>query len=223
MKQDAMLTIIVFVPFVTGIVFKLAVPVAENLLTDHFSTNTILSPYYELFDLLLIILTPGMLNCAAAMVMLEEADDYMTAYLAVTPLGRLGYLISRLGAANLMALPLSVALVWFFRVSDITVLMLIGAALSGTMQGMAVAFLIVSLSANKVEGMAAAKMSALFNLGILAPYFLKGKVQYFLSVFPSFWMAQAVHAVSWVSLAVSILLAILWIALLFNKFKRKIS
>jgi len=223
MKRDVMLIIIAFVPFLAGIVFRFIIPIVEDLLIGYLGVNEILTPYYELFDLFLIILTPSMLNYVVAMVILEEADDHMIAYLAVTPLGKSGYLFSRLGITGIISFPVSILVALFFHLSHTDILLLLGIALAGTVQGVVVALLIVSLSTNKVEGMAVGKMTSLFSLGALVPYFVTGKVQYFLSVLPSFWMAKAMQASNYFALIISILLAILWMVLLSKKFTRKVT
>ena len=221
MKQDVMLMVIVLVPFFAGAVFRFIVPVIEDLLTGYFGMGEILTPYYDLIDLFLIIITPSMFNYVVAMVILEEADDHMIAYLAVTPLGKKGYLFSRLGATGLISFPASLLMAALFSLTNMNKLTLIGIALAGTIQGVVVALLIVALSTNKVEGMAVGKMAALFSIGAVAPYFIAGKVQCIFAVLPSFWMAKAVQENASPALLISILLAVLWMVLLSGKFIRK--
>lgn len=223
MKRDVMLISIVFVPFIVGIVFRFAIPIIEDLLTDYFGVSVILTPYYELFDLFLIIITPSMLGYIVAMVILEEADDHMITYLAVTPLGKAGYLLSRLGITGFISFPVSIFVGLIFHLSHTDMLTVTGIALAGTIQGVVVALLIVTLSTNKVEGMAVGKMTSLFSLGALVPYFVAGKAQYLVSVLPSFWMAKAMQTNGYFSLIIAILLAIIWIMLLSEKFMKKIT
>lgn len=223
MKHDIMLITVLFVPFIAGLTFRFLIPVVEHLLTGYFNKGVILASYYELFDLFLMLLTSSMLNYVAAMVILEEADDHMIAYLAITPLGKTGYLFSRLGITGLISFPLNILIALLFHLSHINILLLIGIAFVGAIQGVVVALLIVALSTNKVEGMAVGKMASLFSLGALAPYFVVGKAQYLLAVFPSFWIAKTMQASSYFTLLISILLAVLWIVLLSEKFMKKIT
>ena len=223
MKQDVMLSIIALVPFLAGAAFRFIIPVAEGLITDYFGASAIIAPYYELIDLFLIILTPSMLNYVVAMVILEEADDHMAAYLAVTPLGKTGYLLSRLGVTGLITFPVSIFVAVLFHLSTMDILTTTGIALAGTFQGVAVALLIVALSTNKVEGMAVGKMATLFSIGAFAPYFISGKAQYYLLFLPSFWMAKAIQPGNYSMLIISISLAVLWMVFLSAKFMRKIA
>lgn len=223
LKQDAMLIMIVFVPLLAGTFFRFVIPFIEKLITGYFGIDAILAPYYELVDLFLIILTPSMFNYVAAMVILEEADDHMISYLAVTPLGKTGYLLSRLGATGLISFPASIFVSALFHLSNVNVLMLTGIALAGTVQGVIIALLIVTLSTNKVEGMAVGKITTLFTVGVFAPYFITGKMQYILSILPSYWMSRAIQSSDYLALLISILLAGLWITLLSKKFIKKIA
>lgn len=223
LQRDIMLLVITITPFLSGVIFRFGIPMAERLLTGYFGKEAILTSYYELFDLFLIILTPYMLNFVVAMVILEETDDHMTVYLAVTPLGKVGYLFSRLGVTGIISFPISIIVYLLFHISHIEILMLTGIALAGAVHGAVAALLIVSLSTNKVEGMAVGKMASLLSLGALAPYFVTGKVQYFVSVLPSFWIAKTIQANNYVTLLVAILLATLWIVFLLGKFTRKMG
>lgn len=223
LKQDAMLIIIALVPLLAGTFFRFAIPFIEKLITGYFGADAILAPYYEVVDLFLIILTPSMFNYVAAMVMLEETDDHMVSYFAVTPLGKTGYLLSRLGVTGLISFPASILVSVLFQLSNVNILMFICIALSGTIQGVIIALIIVTLSTNKVEGMAVGKMTTLFTAGAFSPYFITGKMQYILSVLPSYWMARAIQSNNYLALLISILLGGLWIILLSKKFIKKIA
>lgn len=223
LKQDAMLIMIVFVPLLAGTFFRFAIPFIEKLITGYLGIDAMLTPYYELLDLFLIILTPSMFNYVAAMIMLEETDDHMIAYLVVTPLGKTGYLLSRLGTIGLISFPASIFVSALFHLSNVNIPMFIGIALAGTVQGVIIALLIVTLSTNKVEGMAVGKITTLFTVGAFAPYFITGKMQYILSILPSYWMARAIQSSNYLALIISILLAGLWIILLSKRFIKKIA
>ncbi|MDF2845142.1 MAG: ABC-type transport system, multidrug-familypermease [Herbinix sp.] len=222
LKQDAMLVIMVFVPLLAGSVFLFVIPVIEKLLTSYIGIDAVLAPYYELFDLFLIILTPSMFNYVVAMVMLEEADNHMISYLTITPLGKAGYLLSRLGAIGLISFPVSIFISLSFHLSNANILMVIGIALAGSIQGSIIALLIVTLTANKVEGMAVGKMTTLFTVGAFAPYFITGKLQYTLSFLPSFWLAKAMQTNNGLALIISIFIAGLYIHFLYKKFIKKL-
>lgn len=85
-RQDRMLLAAGLAPFFSGLAMRFAVPLAESGLIRLTGTETVLAPYYALFDLFFACLTPAMFCFIAAMVMLEERDDHIDRYLFVTGL-----------------------------------------------------------------------------------------------------------------------------------------
>ena len=85
-RQDRMLLAAGLAPFFAGLAMRFAVPLAESGLIRLTGTETVLAPYYALFDLFFACLTPAMFCFIAAMVMLEERDEHIDWYLFVTGL-----------------------------------------------------------------------------------------------------------------------------------------
>ena len=104
--------------------------------------------------------------------------------------------------------------------SAVEVLLLSG---TGALQGIIIALLIVTLSTNKLEGMAVTKMSTLTILGAFAPYFVRGRISYILSFLPSFWIGKTIYDHKFIFMIPAILAAFLWIYILMKKFLRKLS
>ena len=96
MRRDRMLFAACVAPVFAGVLFRFAIPPLETALTGWLESPAILSPYYALIDIFFAMLSPAMFCFVSAMVSLEEADEGITDYLFVTPLGRNGYLTARL-------------------------------------------------------------------------------------------------------------------------------
>ncbi len=222
MKHDPMLLAITFTPFLIGILLRFGIPFAEAQLTNYMEMECVISPYYELLDLLLILFTTTMFNLVAVMVVLEEADEHLISYLSVTPLGKTGYLFSRFGLTGIISLVISILVFAMFHLTNINVIMLLGVVVTSAVQGIGTAMLIVTFSANKVEGMAIGKFTSLFTLGALVPFFKNGRVQYVFSVLPSFWLSKAVKQSSVSFLLIAILIVAVWIFLLAKRFTEKL-
>lgn len=222
-RRDKMLFAACIAPLLVGVFFKLAIPAIERTATQQIGAAAILLPYYGLFDVFFSMLAPVMFCFVTAMVILEEHDDHIDSYLFITALGRKGYLISRIGIPAGIAFIITAALLPVFKLTALSVLEIIFLSLTGALQGVIMALLIVTISTNKLEGMAVTKLSTLLILGALAPYFVQHPIQYVLSFLPSFWIGKAIHGHSLVYLLVSIPLMLVWIGLLLKKFLRKIS
>lgn len=96
MRQDKMLFVACLIPIFARLLFRFAIPLLEDTLTNWFHISTILVPYYALIDIFFAMLSPVMFCFVSAMVSLEEADEKIAVYLFVTSLERNGYLIARL-------------------------------------------------------------------------------------------------------------------------------
>lgn len=129
MKNDPMLLVLTFVPALVGLLFRFGIPFAEMQLTSYFALEYVISPYYGLLDLFLVIMTPTMFNFVVAMVVLEEGDERIISYLAVTPLGKKGYLFSRFGITGILSLVLSISVFALFHLVHINIGMLMGLAI----------------------------------------------------------------------------------------------
>jgi fluoroquinolone transport system permease protein len=222
MKSDPMLLLIAFAPVLVGFLFWFGVPFVEVRLINYLALEEVISPYYGLLDLFLVMLTPSMFSFVVAMIVLEEADDQLISYLAVTPLGKTGYLFSRFGLTGILSLIFSFLVFALFHLTAMNSWVLVGVGVASAAQGICTAMLIVTFSANKVEGMAIGKFTMLFTMGALAPYFISGKAQYILSGLPSFWLARAVKDNNFMCIVIALFIAVVWIALVAKRFTRKV-
>lgn len=222
-KSDYMLTLTYIVPLLVGCVIKFGVPVLENLLTNKFQTEFLLTPYYPLFDLFLSMIAPIMFCFAFAMILLEEIDDKVARYFMITPLGKGGYLFSRIGLPAILSLLLTPLILFLFHISSMSPATLVAVSLLATIIGMIVALMVVSLSSNKLEGMAVTKMASMLTLGILPPFFIKGNTEYLFGILPSYWLGKYVRSGNALVFISGLVVSGLWIFLLIKKFDKKVS
>jgi len=188
--RDNMLWVVCLAPLLTALLFRFGLPYAEILLCAYFQRQIVLADYYLLFDLVLCLMPSYMLSFASAMVMLTERDENMAGYMAVTPVGKTGYVLSRLIFPAAIAFPFSILLIYFFSLTDWNFLMLSAVSLLMSFSSTAVALFIFSFSRNRVEGMAMAKMASLILLGLVVPFFVLSEAKYLASFLPTFWAAK---------------------------------
>lgn len=221
MRRDMMLFAVGLAPVLIGILFRFVPPLLEAALTDWLQMPEILSPYYALMDLLFVMISPAMFCFVSAMVSLEEADEKTATYLFITPLGKTGYLSARFGVPAATAFLVTIILFPVFKLtafSPVAILLLVA---GGTLQGMIAGLLVLTLSTNKLEGMAVTKLSTLPILGAALPYFVKDSIQYVLFLLPPFWMGKAVFENKLLYLLPAFALSVLWIYLLLKRYLRK--
>lgn len=219
---DSMLIVISLSPIITGAFFRFGIPIVERFLCEYFDKASILSPYYLLFDIFLTVITPYMFCFASAMVILEERDTNITNYFSVTPVGKLGYLLSRLGFPTIISAVFSVNMLLLFSITGTGILTAIVLSILTAPIGTITALLIVSFSANKVEGMAFARLGGLVMLGVVIPFFITDSKQYLGAFLPSFWIAKIMLNFDAWNLILCIIVAAVWIWMLSNRFNKRI-
>lgn len=219
---DFMLTACLFSPILMGLMFKLGIPFLEEFLCGYFEKAAILAPYYILFDLLLSLMTPLMLCFSGAMVTLEELDDGTAKYLLVTPLGKTGYLFSRIGFVTVASLIYNIIILLIFSLTDIGFLYVVISAILNSVISVIIAMLVISFAKNKVEGMALIKLSGFMILGFIAAFFVKAPVGFLAGVLPSFWVGKLVLDSNCFFILPCLIISFAWIALLYRKFSAKV-
>lgn len=221
--RDSMLYAVCIAPLLAAGFFWYGVPYLEGLLCGYFGQASILAGYYLLFDLFLAVLTPYMFCFASSMVILTEYDENMASYLAVTPVGRRGYLLSRLVFPAVISFFISGILLRLFALTVWTLPMLLTVCLLSSLLSIAVTLLLVSFSHNRVEGMALAKLSGILMIGLPVPFFLTSNIQHLFSLLPSFWIAKLSLEIRYLYLLPALLTSGLWIWVLFGRFEKKLS
>ncbi|MFL8674893.1 ABC transporter permease [Clostridioides sp. GD02404] len=221
-KRDAILFAVCVSPILCGVFIKFGIPLIQDILSDKLYYQLNLKSYFLMFDLLMAFITPFMFSFASTMVILGEIDDNISRYLIVTPLGKTGYLISRLGIPTILAFAITVVLLMIFSLTKITFLSNILISLIALLQATITSMLVISLSSNKLEGMAITKLSGVFIMGILAPFFIFNRVQYILFFLPTFWLSKAFKESNYIYVFISFFISLVWIFLLFKKFSKKI-
>lgn len=216
-KSDPMMFAACFTPFVMGALIKFGIPFLERI-TD-FSLQT----YYPIFDLLLSIMAPVLLCFAFAMITLEEIDDKVSRYFSITPLGKSGYLFTRLGVPSIISAVIAFIVLLLFSLEKLSIGMTICLALLGSVQAIIVSLMIITLSSNKLEGMAVTKLAALTLLGIPAPFFIDSYYQFSVGFLPSFWVAKAMQNEAVLYFSIGLVVALVWYYFLAKRLFRKLA
>lgn len=221
--KDFMMVACIIGPIIMGVAFRYVIPNLESYLCDYFNQSAILSPYYRVFDLLMLIMTPLLIAFAGVMVMLEEIDNNTAKYLCVTPIGPKGYLISRLGMPVLFSLLYDIILIMLCGISDMGLsIKLVLVVLAGIIS-ILVSIMVVGIAKNKVEGMAIMKLSGLIVAAALLPFFSSARETYLAGVFPSFWMGKLVVYKNYSFVLLFIGTSTLWLLGLYHHFRKKLS
>jgi fluoroquinolone transport system permease protein len=217
-KRDALLAMLIPAPILIGVVFRYGIPALDSWLAQTLGHTAIVPQFRTMLDLMLLLLIPYLLNMAASMIMLEERDEGVSLYFAVSPPGTKGYLTGRILQPAMISVALSAAMFSLFRSSDLSMTRAIPIAFLASAASVAVCIGVVAFANNKVEGLALMKLGGLSLMGIQAPFFLSGTSQYLFSPLPSFWMTKAaIEPNNWpLFIAAGLTVSALWIWLFFR-------
>jgi len=223
LTKDGMIVMILVAPFIMGTIFKFGIPFLELKLTTYFDKEYILTDYYLLFDLLLVVLTPYFISFAASMTMLDEYDLNLINHLSVTPLGKRGYLISRIILPLLIAYFMALFILYVFSISTWTLLMMLLISFLTCLLSLTSTLIVFSYSKNKIEGLALAKLSGIIMIGMFVPFFLEKDVEYFFMFLPSLWIGKFTIDMNAMYFIFALLSVLIWIFILYKKFIKKLS
>ncbi|MCQ7020453.1 hypothetical protein M9Y09_18130, partial [Clostridioides difficile] len=126
-----------------GALIKFGIPFLDGI-TD-FSLQT----YYPIFDLLLSIMAPVLLCFAFAMITLEEIDDKVSRYFSITPLGKSGYLFTRLGVPSIISAGIAFFVLLLFLFEKVATGMTICFAVLGSVPAIIVSLMILTFSKDR--------------------------------------------------------------------------
>lgn len=221
-SRDLMLIMVCIVPVIVGVLIKFAIPFLEHFVCDYFHQSEIIAPYYYVCDWLIAILPGMMFAFVGGLVALGEIDDKIAGYMAVTPAGNTGYLVSRLGIPSVISMVVSVVLVLVFGISDMSIVNIFVLCASSSLLGIVTALLVIALSTNKVEGMAIGKLAGIISVGMFVPIVFAAPGQYLAGILPSFWIGKYLLEGHLINLLGFVVVYLVWLYFLVRKYKKKV-
>ena len=96
--RDPVMSILMLAPLLIVVVFKLLIIFLFPFIATKF--NFEFSLYYQYLMAGILILISGMLGIVIGFMMLDDKDGNIAELMAVTPLGRSGYLVNRLSFSD---------------------------------------------------------------------------------------------------------------------------
>jgi fluoroquinolone transport system permease protein len=148
-----------------------------------------LSDYTHFTVTFLLLIVPMLPGTMAGLLMLDERDENIIAYYAVTPLAREGYFRYRLMLPSflsvlLTALFLLLSGLAMFQIENGFMLILLA------LEAPCIALFLVAFAANKVEGLALSKVTGLLFAGPIIAFFVPESWQYLGMLVPTYWPAK---------------------------------
>ena len=185
--RDSFLLMMLAVPLLLALLLRFVVPFAATKLKPYVD----LVPHYR-FMLGIVLFFPGMLfGAVIGFMLLDERDEGVLNYMAVTPLSVNGYLRFRIVAPTLVAFVMGIILLPIAGIVPFPFWRTLPVILVASLSAPMLAVFLASFANNKVEGMALYKLTGLVLAGPVLAYFIKSDFSYFGGILPTFWVMKA--------------------------------
>lgn len=184
---DPVLMAGIFGPLALLFMTRFGFPTADTWIEGRYSFD--IEQYSDFAVTFLVSSIPLLTGMLTGLLMLDERDENVISYYAVTPLMRKGYLIYRFGLPTMLCLLFSMLYFMFSGVSGFgtgSVYALLLLALEAPCFGLFLA----AFSANKVEGLALSKIGGLFIAGPVIAHFVPGGWNVAGAWIPTYWPAK---------------------------------
>ena len=217
--RDPVMASLLMAPLLIIVVFKLLLVFLAPAVAVR--TGFDITPWYPWVLSFVLILNSGMLGVITGFMMLDDKDGNIAELMAVTPLGRNGYLLNRLSFASGLCvfytfLSYCILGIVSFNVFSVIILSVLLAVYSATF-----GLLLFSGAENKVKGLTFSKALNLFILFAFADLF---SLKWFTVVawfFPPYWISQIIiNPFSFQVVSIAVVVHFGWLVLLIAHYFR---
>ncbi|NIR48484.1 ABC transporter permease [candidate division KSB1 bacterium] len=187
--RDSTLILVLFGPIGVFAFLRFVVP----LIADHLAAERT----FDLWDhcpfiVSFMSLLPSMLfGLIFGFIILDERDEDIISFIAVTPLRKSGYLSYKLLASVLMSFIFFFIIVYLSGLITLPIKYAFALAVMVALEAPMVALFLAAFAVNKVEGLAFSKMLGVMYLAPFVAYFVESNWQYLAGIFPPFWVTKA--------------------------------
>ena len=190
--RDGLLIASLLGPLFLALFIRLAFPWLAELSYDHLQLD--LTLHYPFALSFLIMFTPMMVGTMTGLILLDERDEHMLNYYAVTPLGQTGYLLYRLLIPAFSSFIFSFLVLTLASLIELNYMAIFPVAVLAAFQAPLVAVLMGAFAGNKVEGLTLTKGLGFLFAGPAVGYLAPHPWNYSGAIFPPFWITEAFMA-----------------------------
>lgn len=219
--KDGMLLIMIPAPFLVGFFIKAVLPFINHILTTRFLFS--ITAWYGLADGMLICLTPMFAAMISAFLILEERDEGLSAFYQITPAEGCSYLCARIGIPMIWAWFTTMIVTAVFHISSLSFQVGLFSSLISSFTGVFLAMMVVSIAANRVEGLAISKLMGITFIGLVLIWFIPAPYHFLMAFLPSFWIGKLLLSGANMCFFLSgLICCMLWIAFFTRRFLKRV-
>jgi len=218
--RDPVMSILMLAPLLIVVVFKLLIIFLFPFIATKF--NFEFSLYYQYLMAGILILISGMLGIVIGFMMLDDKDGNIAELMAVTPLGRSGYLVNRLSFSSILCFIYSIIAIYALNVIDVPFYTILLLSLLSAIYSIIIGLLIFSGADDKVKGLTFAKGLNMLGIFAFSDLFALNWFSILSLIFPTYWITRIIESPNSISaflLGTSI--HIIWLSYLIYRYLSK--
>lgn len=220
--RDSTLMLLCAGPVLVWLFLKLLIPLAADFALVKFGAD--ISGYYPLILIYMSLLPSMLFGMVIGFIILDERDEDIISYIAVTPVGRKGYFLYKIIASFTVSFLFFFIIMYTTGLSNIPFGYSIALAFMAALEAPFASFFLASFAENKVEGLALSKILGIMYVSPFAAYFVKSDLQFIAGILPPFWIAKAFFEIPFsiynysLYILIGIFIHLVFLALIVKKF-----
>ncbi len=187
-RRDSMLLVVSFAPLLILALLRFVVPQLDSYLQRQFDTE--IDRFFPVIYMLFATVIPLLFGMVSGFLLLDEMDQRILSFVAVTPTGRAGYLVQKILAPTVLVFGFSLLLGGINGIAAVRWPEFIAVAFLLALETPLVALFIVAFGENKVAGVALAKVAGLLVFGPIVAYFGDAPLALAAGVLPTYWIGR---------------------------------
>ena len=219
-----MLILSMLAPFLLWALMHFLVPWLVEVSLEQWGID--LSPYYPQAASFLLMLIPMLMGMVYGFILLDERDGGILTAISVTPMGKRGYLILRLGIPLILSFIFILLYALLLQLSEhrnLSQWIILSIVISS--QSMIILLFLAAFAENKVMGLALSKGYGMILLGPVLDYILPSPFNWIGSYSPLFWASRALLSPFseqfWFYIFITIVFQTFLLWILFRKFRAR--
>ncbi|WP_214481775.1 hypothetical protein [Bacillus sp. SM2101] len=222
--KDPILVIAICFPFILGLTARFVLPVIHSWVLGTFQFD--LSNHYPFIISLLLLMTPLWMGVLMGFILLDEKDEGVDLYFAVTPLTKSGYFMFRVFSPAVLTFFLSYIVIMLQGLVPWHVINFFPIAVMLALEAPLLSLIMVTVASNKVEGLAISKVLTLMFFTPVPPYIFHNSWTMLFGIVPFYWPAIIfMEDSNRVALlyAIGLLVHIIWLNIVMKKYLTRVS
>ncbi len=223
--RDSLLVYIPFGSIIMALLIRFITIYLNKFLIQNYQFS--LEPYYPLLMSFIVLSIPSFFGMIIGFLLLDERDEQILNFIAVTPLSKSRFLLYRTGlpvAINIVFTIIGLMVAGLTKTNYLSILPVI---IMASLEAPMVALFLGTFAANKIEGLALAKATGILYFAPLVILFIPMPWQLLAGFIPTYWISKAYleigrnHQIYWFSILAGLFIHLVIIRFLLHKFRQK--